>query len=52
VKPPEILLGELSACSIQQLDEGGRFRFEAPLQRALAHAELAGNLISTRLAVG
>src|SRR5262249_9618029 len=52
VQPAEILLGELPTRAVQQLDEGGRFRFEPALQCALAPAKLAGNLIASRLAVG
>src|SRR5207245_10229146 len=48
----EILIGELPAGIVQQLNEGRRFFLEAPLQRALAHAELAGDLIAPGLAVG
>jgi acyl-CoA synthetase (AMP-forming)/AMP-acid ligase II len=49
VKPPEILLGEFPARVVEQLDEGRRFLLEAPLQSALAHAQLARNLVALRL---
>src|SRR6516165_3483729 len=52
VEPTEVLLGELAARVVEQLDEGGSFRLKAPLQRALAHAELAGDLVAPWLAVG
>src|SRR5262245_22396474 len=47
----EILLGELAACVVQQLHKRGRFILQAPLQRALAHAQLSGDLVAPRFAV-
>jgi len=52
VEPVEVLLGQLAAGVVQELHEGRRFLFEAPLQRALAHAKLARDLVASRLAVG
>ena len=52
MEPAETLLGKLPAGIVQQLDEGGRFFLEAPLQRALAHAQLVGDRIAARLPVG
>ena len=51
VQPAEVLLGELAAGVVQQLDERCRFLLQAPLQRALAHAQLAGDFVAPRLAV-
>ena len=48
----EILLGEFTPGAVQELDVGGFFLFQAPLQGALAHGKLARNLVAPRLAVG
>ena len=42
MKPAEILLGQLAAGIVEQLLEAGRFAFQAPLQRAPAHAQRIG----------
>src|SRR5215470_8836242 len=47
----EVLLGQLAPRVAQQLHEGRRLFFQAALQRALAHAQLARYLIAARLAV-
>src|SRR5215472_5793698 len=52
MKPPEILLRELAARVVEKLPERRRFLLKAPLQGALAHAQLARDLIPPRLAVG
>src|SRR5208337_2128731 len=52
MEPAETLFGELPARIVQQLDERCRFLLKAPLKRALAHAQLTGDLIAPRLAVG
>src|SRR5215470_4095612 len=41
VEPTEVLPGELTARTVEQRRERGGFRLQAPLQRALAHAQLA-----------
>ena len=51
LEPAKILFGKLTACVIQQLDEGGRFFFQASLEGSLAHAQFAGNLFPPWLAV-
>src|SRR5262245_60732047 len=51
VEPAKILLGELAPRVVQQLHKRRCFLVKAPLQRALAHAQLAGDLIAPRLAV-
>src|SRR6266478_1709613 len=52
VEPTEVLLGQLATRVVKQLEEGGRLLLEASLQRALAHAQLAGDLVAPRLAIG
>src|SRR5437899_635937 len=39
MQPAEILVRQLAACVIQQLDERGLFLLQPSLQRALAHAQ-------------
>ena len=51
VQPAEILLGQFTARVVEELDERGRFPFQTTLQRALAHAKLARDVIAPRLAV-
>src|SRR5262245_32230530 len=51
LQPPEVLLGKLAPRAVEQLDERRFFLLQAPLQRALAHGEFAGDLVAPRLAV-
>src|SRR5262249_36325754 len=52
MQPPQRLAGELAARSVDQVDERRLLLLEAALQGALAHAQLARDLVAPRLAVG
>src|ERR1051326_3635605 len=51
LQPAEILLGKLAPGAVEQFDERRFLLLQAPLQGALAHAQLAGDLVAPRLAV-
>src|SRR5262249_27973182 len=51
VQSAEILLRELAARVIEQLDERCRFLLQPPLQGAFAHTEFAGDLIASWFAI-
>src|SRR5262245_28467609 len=48
----QILLGQLAARIVHQLDERCPFLFKAALQRTFAHAQFAGDFVSSRLSIG